>query len=135
MVNVCGQRVRLPTISQLHRNIVWEKNWHNPIDLVSFLCSIPIYDKTPGVGEGTKCGEKQNSIPENGDFLPHLLPPCTPDPISSVCPPAEESYGFTIHLSHIPIFHPCAHLYRSGVVPKAVLVLVLSEEIVHCQVN
>lgn len=102
VVKVCEQGLRLPSMSQLHRNIVWVKNWPNPIDLGFFVYSIPIYDKTLGVGEGGKCDKKQNSIPENGDFLPHLLHPCTPDPISSVCPPAEENYGLTVQLSHIP---------------------------------
>lgn len=102
MVKVCEQGVRLPSMAQLHRNIVWVKNWPNPIDLGFFVYSIPIYDKTLGVGEGGKCDKKQNSIPENGDFLPHLLHPCTTDPISSVCPPAEENYGLTVQLSHIP---------------------------------
>lgn len=41
--------VGLPRMSQFHQNIVWVKNWPNPIDLVSFVYSIPISGKTPRV--------------------------------------------------------------------------------------
>lgn len=72
---VCGAGVRLPTVSQLHRNIVWVKTWPSPLGRAPLVCSIPAHGKALGAGEGGECGKEQNSIPENGDFLPHLLSP------------------------------------------------------------
>lgn len=107
---VCGAGVRLPTVSQLHRNTVWVKTWPSPLDRAPLACSIPAHGKALGAGEGGECGKEQNSIPENGDFLPHLLPPLhsTLDPFLSVASvhPPEENYrtatGLTIQISHIP---------------------------------